>query len=176
MDLTSTQLYQPNSSNTHNQNIGSVLKNVQVLNLSGAMLFADDAMELLGLEHMTELKILDISKNPIRNWEQRKFSSALQDLKMVHKQNGYISLTTAMIEDFKLLSNLDLTENTFICNDQVPLFFELAENGENLTVAGWGHGYGYSCVEDPGGAGKPTTFFDYRYIFSKIQIHEKKFF
>ena len=118
------------------------------------MLFADDAMELLGLEQMTELKTLDISKNPIRNWEQRKFSSALQDLKMVHKQNGYISLTTAMIEDFKLLSNLDLTENTFICNDQVPLFFELAENGENLTVAGWGHGYGYSCVEDPGGAGK----------------------
>ena len=76
-------------------------ENIKVLNLSGALLDVYDAMQHLGLGNMKKLIDLDISGNPIPNWNTRIFSSnkKLKKLKMSHIDND-ITLTKAMIEDF----------------------------------------------------------------------------
>ena len=76
-------------------------ENIKVLNLSGALLDVYDAMQHLGLGNMKKLIDLDISGNPIPNWNTRIFSSnkKLMNLKMSHIDND-ITLTKAMIEDF----------------------------------------------------------------------------
>ena len=66
-----------------------------------------------------------------------------------------IILTDAMIEDFKYLSVLDLTQNEFICNSKLILDFYLMAENKNKSlptknVVGWNNGTGYVCKNEKG--------------------------
>ena len=50
-----------------------------------------------------------------------------------------------------------MTHNTFLCNDQISLFYRLAEKSENLTVVQWFKGWGYTCTVN----GTRKSFYEY---------------
>ena len=152
LDLTSTQIF-PSNDNT----LGDILPTLETLNLGNTKL----NMDKVGMAKMKSLQILDMSKNVVRHWNQKQFTenSNLKQFKMSGIQ-FYISLTEEMLADFKSLDILDLTSNTFICNNQVPQFYILAETSKTLKVIRWYHGVGYVCVDNEKN-GTLVSFYDY---------------
>ena len=151
IDLSSTRIFV--------DKIPETLSNIQVLNLSNSMI--NDDFKTLDFSPMPELVTLDLSGNSIHGWNDRKFESnlKLQDFHM--RQNlDYITLSDAMLDDFKNLTFLDLTQNKFLCNREVALFYELAEKSEHLTVRDWYQGFGFVCIQDVN-SGNMTSFFEY---------------
>lgn len=162
VDLTHTTIFPADSKSSSIVFAESPLVHIKDLNLRSSLINLEDAMERLGLPNMPSLLVLDIGANKIRGWTTRKFTQNMKLEKVVMSGlQDYISLTAAMIEDFGGLKELDLTQNTFICNDAVVRFFELAEvKKDGPDVIGWGHGFGYSCIEDQE-SGAMKSFFDY---------------
>ena len=63
-------------------------------------------------------------------------------------EEPFINLTDAMIDDFNRTSILDLSGNSFVCNDEkIVRFYQLAKH---RTVVGWSNGTGYNCTNDNG--------------------------
>ena len=153
IDLSSTQIFA--------DKIPETLSNIQALNLSNSMMNVNDAMQMLDFSQMPELVTLDLSGISIHGWNNRKFESNLK-LKDFHmrKSLDYITLSDAMLDDFKNLTFLDLTQNKFLCNREVAIFYELAEKSEHLTVRDWYQGFGFLCIQDVN-SGNITSFFEY---------------
>ncbi len=85
-------------------------------------------MDRLGLDLMPNLEKLDIGENKIVGWNETKFG-ANPKLAALYMSNNFDSmiLTAAMLEDFRNLSTIDLSRNTFVCNEFVRLFYKMVE-------------------------------------------------
>ena len=161
IDLASTQIFPISGVELHpdNDTEGSPLSNIKVLNLSSSLSNIDDGIEILGLQKMHLLERLDISRNVIHNWQTEKFTNSKIETLVMKNIKDYISLTPAMISDFSKLKYLDISDNTFLCNEMVSKFYQLVEDTD-LEVKNWFLGFGLVCVEDPE-TGNKTTFYEY---------------
>lgn len=161
VDLSSTLIF-PIISGDHLSLNSSSLSHIKELNLSSSLVNVNDALSNLDLAQMPELAKLDLSSNKIHNWSSKdKFgNNSKLEVLIMKSIHDYISLTKTMIDDFSKLKYLDLTENLFICNEEVADFFLLAEKSKTLFVEGWYHGFGFRCIQDPE-LGNITTFYEY---------------
>ena len=106
-----------------------LMHSIKVLNLTRSLLEIDNPLDNLLLESISNLTILEIGENKIRSWNRTLFSQndKLEAFKM--SRNGLdIVLTEEMLSDFfnnTKLKTLDLSENSFICSDEIATFFRL---------------------------------------------------
>jgi hypothetical protein len=109
----------------------------QVLNLTGALIkMVNPADSLKYIDLIDNLTVLEMGENQVRSWNTTLFKSnpRLEVFKM--PKNGHeILFTEEMIFDFfnnTRLKELDLSENNFICSEQV---FNLSFN--YILLVGW---------------------------------------
>jgi hypothetical protein len=135
----------------HHENTTFPLAHVRVLNLTGALINMNAPLEYLALSKMPYLEVLNISRNRLTQWTERRFAHNpnLHTLEIC-SNHDYINITDAMIEDFSNLATLDLRENNFFCNGGATNFFALVETTPSLRVRGWKNGTGYECLSTSG--------------------------
>ena len=126
-------------------------QSLEVLNLTGTLLEFDFPLENLFLEYIENLTALELSENKIHAWNKTILTknSNLKHLKLT--KNGMdIIFTDEMIKDLfqsSKLETLDLTENVFICCQQISSFFMQALNRTDLEIVGYKNGTGYKCFD-----------------------------
>ena len=97
---------------------------MQVLNLTGSLIEAVNPVDRLEyINFIDNLTVLELGQNHVRSWNKTILynNPKLEQFKMA--RNGLeIQLTDQMIEDLfnnTQLKYLDLSENSFICSEQV---------------------------------------------------------
>ena len=133
------------------------LQHLQHLNLQKALVDFNSIPELQ-LHLMPDLKYLNLSDNILPSWESRLLFNNPNLTYFAMAGNGEtILLTQAMIFDFRLAKTLDLSRNTFFCNQAVFDFCRMAK-GKALNetdsapefapfIVGWDDGDGYFCSD-----------------------------
>ena len=114
---------------------------------------------------LVKLENLDLSKNGLTSWTNRRFynSSRLSHLSV--SNNKFRTLTRAMLEDFEQLEYLDLRmsrEWTVECSIEVVQFYNWATEkiaSGNLELVGWNKGNDYFCEDLK--RHEIRSFFDY---------------
>ena len=161
--------YSPHSIIRDNSTAGTkttnVLQNLRVLNLTCSLVsdhtMCDNALYQYEspldpdlLTPITMLETLDMGKNGLTSWTERRFVNNPQLRRLSIQFNKFKSLTKAMLEDFRQLSYLDIRMNEgdmVLCDMQVVEFYYWAnetEAGGNLTIEGWNDGHSYFCDDD----------------------------
>ena len=148
--------YQPREGNVGSYELDMnplfpLMHSIKVLNLTRSLIEIDNPLENLLLESISNLTILEIGENKIKTWNRTFFNQnqKLETFKMA--RNGLdILLTDEMLFDFfnnTKMKTLDLSENNFICSEQVSEFFKLAYFNKNITIEGYHNGSGYFCID-----------------------------
>ena len=141
-----------------------VFKSLEVLNMTGTLLELDNPLESLFLEYIENLTVLEVGENKIHSWNRTFLDKNLNLRRLNMAKNGLdVILTEEMIRDLfdnTRLETLDMSGNTFICNELVSTFFKLALNHSELFIVGYNNGTGYTCL-DTRGNGTEVTFLDY---------------
>ena len=146
-----------------------LFKTLKVLNLTGSLLNLDVPLQNLFLEYVENLTTFEVGENKIKHWNQTVFKNNqnLKHFKM--PRNGLdIRLTDEMITDLfenTRLDTLDLSENSFLCSDQVFTFFQETLNHTSMHIINYNNGTGYSCIDSNG---TEITFLDFASRGSKV--------
>ena len=145
--------------------LGGLIK-LRHLNLRGAVkyenhsLYGQPLSQTL-LAQLPSVEILDLSFNNIHLWTEKDVFSLNENLSVLHLQNNDITrLTDPMIDSFRKLKVLDLSENIIACDENVVAFYDMVKETPELEVVGYddGNGEGYKCeLED----GVTLTFEEY---------------
>ena len=102
---------------------------------------------------LVKLENLDLSKNGLTSWTNRRFYNSSQLSHLSLSNNKFRLLTRAMLEDFDQLEYLDLRmsrEWTVECSIEVVEFYNWAEEKiarGGLELVGWNKGNDYYCED-----------------------------
>ena len=137
-----------------------VLQNLRVLNLTCSLVLdhtmCDKALYQYEspldpnlLTPLTMLETLEMGKNGLTSWNERRFVNNLKLKKLSIQYNKFKSLTKAMMDDFRNLEYLDIRMNEgdyLLCDMQVVDFYYwvIGTHG-NVTIKGWNNGHSYFC-------------------------------
>ena len=120
---------------------------IKILDLSDMGLASPS--QCIDFSRLPFLEELDLSRNDISSWNVPLLhqNTAIKKLSLVAERQTII-LTDAMIDDFNNTEIIDLTENSFVCNDEMIVrFYQLAKH---KTIIGWVNGTGYACKNNNG--------------------------
>ena len=131
--------------------LGGLMK-LRHLNLRGAVkyenhsLYGQPLSQTL-LAQLPSVEILDLSFNNIYQWTEEDVFSKNENLSVLHLQNNdIIRLTDPMIDSFRKLKVLDLSENMIACDENVAAFYDMVKETPELEVVDYDDGRGYKCV------------------------------
>ena len=135
-----------NNDNVYREGESYTMRSTKVLNLTGSLINMEDPFDYMSLELMPKLEILDLSKNRLTGWSEPEFIDNFNLRTFIMTQNhDFISISSAMIQDFCNLTRLDLSNNEFFCNEGITRFMVMVNTSADMDVVGYHMGYGYSC-------------------------------